>query len=317
MMKDLISISEKLLGDCLNLKGGETFLVVTDRMKREIGAALYQAGFNLGAEAMLLEMKTRTRNGEEPPLPVAEAMISSKVVVCPTQYSLTHTQARKRAVEKGVRVATMPGITEDMFGQGAITADYREVEELTNKMTDILTRGKEVRIVKEGRELRFSIAGRKGIASTGIYREPGQSGNLPSGEAYIAPLEGTAEGKILVDGSMVGIGLLKDPLEITISAGKLTRVEGRRAKDFLTSLGASEPARNVAEFGIGTNRKARLTGIILEDEKIYGTVHVAFGDNSTFGGSVQAGIHLDGVILKPDVYVDDAKIMDQGEIINP
>jgi leucyl aminopeptidase (aminopeptidase T) len=184
-------------------------------------------------------------------------------------------------------------------------------------MADLLTRGKEVRIVKEGRELRFSIAGRKGIPSTGIYREPGQSGNLPSGEAYIAPVEGTAEGKLWVDGSMVGIGLLREPLEITISAGKLNRAEGIHAKDFLTSLGASELARNVAEFGIGTNRKARLTGIILEDEKIYGTVHVAFGDNSTFGGSVQAGIHLDGVILKPDVYVDDAQIMDEGEIIIP
>ncbi len=316
-MKDLMSISEKLLRDCLNLKGGEAFLVVTDSSKREIGAALYQAGLNLGADAMLLEMKTRSRNGEEPPLPVAEAMISSQVVVCPTQYSLTHTQARKKAVEKGARVATMPGITEDMFGQGAITADYREVEELTNKMTEILTRGKEVRIVKGGRELRFSIAGRKGIPSTGIYREPGQSGNLPSGEAYIAPLEGTAGGKLLVDGSMVGIGLLKEPLEITISAGKLTRAEGLHAKDFLKSLGTSELARNVAEFGIGTNRKARLTGIILEDEKIYGTVHVAFGDNSTFGGSVQAGIHLDGVVLKPDVYVDDIKIMDAGEIVVP
>ena len=316
-MKDLISISEKLLKDCLDLKAEETFLVVTDRLKREIGGALYHAGLHIGADAMLLEMKPRTRNGEEPPMPVAEAMISAKVTVCPTQYSLTHTQARKKAVEKGARVATMPGITEDMFAQGAITADYREVEELTNRMTEILSRGKEVRIVKGGRELRFSIAGRKGVPSTGIYRKPGQSGNLPSGEAYIAPVEGTAEGKLLVDGSMVGIGLLKEPLEIAISAGKLDRVEGFHAKDFLKSLGTSELARNVAEFGIGTNRKARLTGIILEDEKIYGTVHVAFGDNSTFGGSVQAGIHLDGVILKPDVFVDDTKIMDKGEIIIP
>lgn len=314
-MKDLISVSEKLLRDCLDLKAEETFLVVTDSIKREIGAALYQAGLNIGADAMLLEMKPRTRNGEEPPLPVADAMISANVSVCPTQFSLTHTQARKKAVAKGVRLATMPGITEDMFVQGAITADYREVEELTNKVTEILTQGKNVRIVKGGRELRFSIEGRKGIPSTGLYREPGQSGNLPSGESYIAPVEGTAEGKLLVDGSMVGIGLLKEPLEISISAGKLNQAEGLHAKDFLKSLGTSDLARNVAEFGIGTNRKARLTGVILEDEKIYGTVHVAFGDNSTFGGTVQAGIHLDGVILKPDVYIDGTKIMDKGDII--
>lgn len=314
-MNEMVLISEKLLKDCLDLKPEETFLVITDVVKREIGRALYQAGLNIGADSMFLEMKTRTRHGEEPPLAVTEAMLVSNVIVCPTEYSLTHTQARKRAVERGARIATMPGITEDMFMHGAITADYREVEELTYKVTDILTNGKQVRIIKERKELRFSIEGRKGVSSTGIYKKPGQSGNLPSGEAYIAPVEGTADGELIVDGSMVGIGILKEPLEIAITGGILKDVKGLQADIFLKSIEVSELSKNVAEFGIGTNRMARLTGVILEDEKIYGTIHIAFGDNSTFGGNVKAGIHLDGVILNPDVYIDDIKIIGKGKII--
>ncbi|UQZ82907.1 2,5-dihydroxypyridine 5,6-dioxygenase [Paenibacillus konkukensis] len=315
MNAKLTEISKNVLRSCLGLKEGETFLVVADDVKKELAESLYEAGKQLGAEAMLVVMKERAKSGEEPPAPIAKAMAESDVVVCVTKHSLTHTQARKQAAAAGTRLATMPGITEDMFLEGAISADYVQVKALTEKVTDMLTKGEKVRIEKDGRSLSFPIAGRNGVPSTGMYLNPGESGNLPSGEAYIAPVEGQAEGQIVIDGSVAGIGKLQSPLLVTVAGGRITQAEGADAERLLQILGDGD-GRQLGEFGIGTNDKARITGVVLEDEKVYGTIHVAFGSNNTFGGTIAAGVHIDGVVTKPNVYIDDRLIMENGGLLN-
>ncbi|MFB5268744.1 aminopeptidase [Paenibacillus enshidis] len=314
MNQQLVDISKNVLQSCLGLKAEETFLVVADDVKKELAEALYEAGKQLGAEAMLVVMKERLKSGEEPPLAIATAMVQSNVVVCVTKHSLTHTLARKQAAAAGARLATMPGITEDMFLEGAISADYNQVKALTEKVTAMLTPAEAVRIEKGGYTLTFSIAGREGVPSTGMYLNPGESGNLPSGEAYIAPLEGTAEGQILIDGSMAGIGKLSSPLLLTIEQGRIVKADGPDGPRLLEILGDGD-GRMLAEFGIGTNDKARITGVVLEDEKVYGTIHVAFGSNNTFGGTISAGVHLDGVVGQPDVYLDEKLIMKSGKFV--
>jgi len=306
--------SQVVLRDCLNVRPGEKVLIVSDDEKLKIGQALYEEAQSLGAEGMLMVMKPRAVNGEEPPEPVAKAMAAADVVICPTVSSLTHTNARIQAVKRGARVATMPGITEEMFSEGAITADYNEVQALTLKVTELLTKAETVKIIKDGFVLTMSLKGRKGVPSTGVYRDPGTSGNLPSGEAYIAPIEGTAQGETVIDGSMVGIGKLCQPLHVKILDGKLVEMRGQDA-DKVQILFANERNASLGELGIGTNPQARLSGVILEDEKVYGTVHIAFGTNTSFGGTVKADCHLDGIILKPDVYFDDICIIAQGEFI--
>jgi leucyl aminopeptidase (aminopeptidase T) len=314
MKHDLVRVSQDVLTNCLGLKENETFLVVTDDVKLQLAEAVFEAGKRLGAEAVLMVMKEREKSGQEPPSSVASAMASSNVVICLTEHSLTHTQARKNAVASGSRVATMPGITEDMFLEGAITADYSKVKEVTEIVAELLTAGKQVRIEKAGYTLDFSIENRKGIPSTGVYLLPGESGNLPSGEAYIAPIEGTANGQIWIDGSVSGIGKLNTPLLLTIENGRLIAVEGESAEQLLYILGDGD-GRSLGEFGIGTNDKARITGIILEDEKVYGTIHIAFGSNNTFGGTIAAGVHIDGVVNQPDVYIDGVRILKLGKLI--
>jgi leucyl aminopeptidase (aminopeptidase T) len=314
MSQQRIEISKNVLQKCLGLTAGETLLVVTDDDKKELGESIYEAGKALGAEAAILTMKVRSKSGEEPPAPVAEAMLRSNVVVCVTRYSLTHTSARKQAAAAGARLATMPGMTDDMFMNGAIAADYPKVKALTEEVTALLTAAKQVRIEKEGYSLNFTIEGRNGVPSTGMYLNPGESGNLPSGEAYIAPLEGMAQGQIVVDGSVAGIGALKEPLLLTVQNGRLITAEGEAGQSLLDMLGEGD-GRMLAEFGIGTNDKARITGVVLEDEKVYGTIHVAFGSNNTFGGTIAAGVHIDGVVQKPDVYLDDRLIMKAGQLL--
>ncbi|QIA27632.1 aminopeptidase [Thermaerobacter sp. PB12/4term] len=308
-------IAARILTTCMGLKHGERLVVVTDAGKVSMGNLFFRAGLALGADAVLVVMSERTADGQEPPAAVAAAMAAADVVIAPTTRSLTHTAARRRATDAGARVATMPGITEDMLYRGAITADYEVVRRRTEQVARILDGGRAVRLISgEKYELFLDITGRRAIASTGVYRDPGSAGNLPSGEAYLAPVEGSANGDLFVDGSVAGLGLLQDPLLLHIENGRLVSAEGPDAERLLKLLDQSPQGRMVAELGIGTNDAARLTGTVLEDEKIYGTVHIAFGSNASFGGSIEAGLHIDAVVLRPQLYVDGVLLVGDGRV---
>lgn len=310
-MNQLVKTAEGVLSSCLAVKKGEEVLIVTDDTRKEIGEAIYEAAGNLGCERLLMVMNERELSGQEPPKAVAAAMKSADVVIAPTAQSLTHTNARIEAAKAGTRVATMPGITEEMFSQGAMTADYSKVEKLTAVVTEMLSKASVAKIEKDGHVLTININGRDGVPSPGVYREPGKCGNLPSGEAYIAPLEDGSEGEMIVDGSMVGIGKLDSPLHMVISGGKLRSVTGEKSEN-LDVLLKNETNGTLCELGIGTNEAAVLNGIILEDEKVYGTVHIAFGTNTSFGGVNKAECHMDGIILRPTLYLDDVKVIEDG-----
>ena len=310
-MENLVKIAEGVLVSCLAVKPGEEVLIVTDDSRKAIGEALYQAAGNLGCEKILMVMGEREVSGQEPPKAVAAAMKEADVVIAPTAQSLTHTNARIEAAKAGTRVATMPGITEEMFSRGAMTADYTAVEKLTETITEMLTKASSARIEKDGKVLTINLNGRDGVPSPGVYREAGKCGNLPSGEAYIAPLEDGSDGELIIDGSMVGIGKLDSPLHMVISGGKLRSVAGEKSEN-LDILLKNETNGTLCELGIGTNEAAILNGIILEDEKVYGTVHIAFGTNTSFGGVNKAECHMDGIILRPTLYLDDVKVIEDG-----
>lgn len=308
--------AHSIIRDNACLKPGETLLIVTDEPTETIGRALYQAARADGHRALIIVMPEGTITGEEPPSPVAAAMKEADVVLCPTAKSLTHTNARIEAARTGSRVITMPGITPAMMMQGAACADYARVEALTKTITDMLSHANVARIEKDGHVLELDLSGRRGIASPGVYREPGACGNFPSGEAYIAPRENGSSGTMAIDGSMVGVGVLDNPLVVTVESGRLVMVEGENDNGAYANQLAvllEKPENGVvAELGIGTNEAALLCGIILEDEKLYGTVHIAFGTNTSFGGENKADCHYDGIILKPTLYLDDRCVIDRG-----
>lgn len=304
--------------DCMGAKAGESVLVITDEAKKKIGYNIYKNALNLGHEALYLEMKSRQMHGEEPPKQVAELMKSFDVVLCPTAKSLTHTNARREASSLGSRIATFPGITEDVMIRG-LNADYHKIAELTIRLTDILTKTSTVKVTSNnGTDITMDISGRKAIASKGLFHAKGESGNLPTGEAYLAPLEGKSNGVFVVDGSMAGIGVIKGkPIKIEVKDGFAVNVTGgAQAKKLDATLNKyGHLARNIAEFGIGTNHKTKLSGLLLEDEKVMGTIHIALGDNKSMGGNVNIPIHLDGVVKKPNVWFDGKLIMKTGKFL--
>ncbi len=312
-MKGLKNSAEIALRDCLDLKAGEKFLVITDSALLEIGRAFFEVGKEMGAEAILMEMIPRKINGEEPPSPVAAAWLDCDVFVCPTSKSLTHTRAREEAVKKGARGATLPGVTEEMMMR-CLPIDYKKMEEKINKFCEILTQGKHVHITTPlGTDLTFSIEGRAGEPDTGIYKNPGEFGNLPAGEAYIAPVEGTGEGILVVDGAMIGV--VEEPIKIRFEKGYAVEITGGKQAEELNKLveEVGKDARNLAEFGIGTNEAAIVTGNVLEDEKIAGTIHIAIGNNIHFGGKVDVPFHMDGIVTHPTVEIDGKVIIKDGK----
>jgi len=314
----LDSASAIAIRDCMGTKKNEKILVITDELKREIGLSLHHNALRLGYESLLVEMKSGKINGEEPLPVIAELMQKFDVVFCPTAKSLTHTDARRNASAKGVRIATFPGITKEVMIRG-MNADYKSISKRSIKLKNILEQGSDIRVTAPaGTDISFSIKGRTSFASKGLFHAKGESGNLPTGETFLAPVEGTANGVFVVDGSMAGLGLIKKTnIKIEVENGYATKITGgaiaKKLKAMLDEAG--KDAFNIAEFGIGTNDSAKLSGVLLEDEKVMGTIHIALGNNKSMGGSVNVPIHLDGVVKKPTVWMDGKLLMKDGNLI--
>ena len=305
-----------LIRDCLDLNPSEEVLVICNPITEELGALLRINAQGEGGEATLAVISERESHAAEPPAAVAAAMLAADIVVAPTIQSISHTEARRAATEAGVRIASMPGVTGEMLAR-VMGADLRQLRKRGASVGRSLGAGAEARITCErGSDLRLGLMDRTAIVDAGALNMRGAFGNIPCGEAFIAPLEGTSEGTLVVDGSIAAIGKLAQPVELTVRDGRLTDAtgtDGSQLMELLTEHG--DDGRNVAELGIGTNESAILTGNILEDEKILGTAHVAFGASAAIGGTVQVPVHLDCVMLRPTVEIDGSPIVEAGELV--
>jgi leucyl aminopeptidase (aminopeptidase T) len=261
-------------------------------------------------------------HGRDLPDDVAAKMLASNVVVGITTYSLTHTTATKKATEAGARVISMPSVEPEMFYPGgAIDADYKAIAADTLKMFEHLVKTDVVHIRSDdGTDLSFSIKSRRCWAETGILSKDSamKVGNLPAGEASVAPVEGTAEGVIVVKANWYP--RLDTDMILLVDKGVVNDVQGggsvgEELRDFLKPQEQQQPyilRRNIAELGIGTNPNAKRTDNVLEAEKIKGTVHIGIGSNFFLGGSVKTDFHTDFVVPKPDVLFDDKLIIRKG-----
>lgn len=314
MNEELDRAVRTVVRDCLGVRPDEDVLVVCNPATRELGDALRNEAEAAGAEAVLAVMTERESHAGEPPATIADAMVAADVLLAPTVQSLSHTAARKRATESGTRTATLPGATVEMLAR-VMSDDMDKLRHRGHRVAELLDQGAEARLTCDhGSDLTLGLQGRRAIPDAGELTETGAFGNLPCGEGFIAPA--TAEGILIVDGSIAGVGRVSEPVRLTIEDGHLvdaTGEEGSRLMELLTVHG--KDGTNVAELGIGTNEKAILTGNILEDEKILGTAHVAFGASAAIGGNVQVPVHLDVVSLRPEVTIDGTPVVLEGRLL--
>lgn len=317
---DLKGAAERAVKVFLAVKKGEKVLILTDKDKMTIAEAFFSAARTATPHVKMIIADLKEFSGMEPPKWIADEMKCHDVIFAPMSVSISHTKARRDANKAGARIATLPRITEETLRRG-LSADIKKMKILSAKLEKLLSAGKTVRITSDtisdtGTDLTFSIRGRKPIGGNGIIHNKGGFCNLPEGEVFIAPVEGTANGRYVVDGSILG-EIVKSPITVTLKDGLCTGISGGSLAKELNMIvdKAGEPGRNLAEFGIGINDRAKLCGNVLEDEKILGTIHLALGNNATIGGKVSASIHIDGILLKPTFYIDGKKVMDKGRLL--
>ncbi len=315
-MSDLERAVKAVIEDCLAVKEGEDVVVVCNPATDSLAERLREGAESVGAEAVLTMMAEREQHGTEPPDSVAAAMLKADVLLVPTVQSLSHTAARRAATDAGARAATLPGATEEMLAR-VMSADMGELRRRGRELADLLTAGREAHITSaDGSDLSLNLEGREGIPDSGELGEPGAFGNLPCGEGFISPHHDSGSGKLVVDGVIASIGIPEKPVELTITDGALVDATGEMGEELMRQLTAAGPdGTRVAELGIGTNEKAVLTGELLEDEKLLGTVHIAFGASAGIGGEIQVPVHLDCVVMKPTLTVDGREVIRDGELL--
>ncbi len=309
-MPDLQPAVSTVIRRCLGVAQGEEVLVIVDPGTRPIGEALRDEAGSVGADAVLAIMDPRQNDGSEPPRTLAAAMAACDVLIAPTSKSLSHTTARKRASEAGVRGATMPGVTDDMLAR-VMAVDFDTMRARSQAVAKLLDDGAAARVTcPHGSDLSLDLSGRQGISDDGDLTERGAFGNLPCGEGFISPLGG--EGR-LVASSLGPLGISSEPAILTVKGGRIVDAESGLGPQYIELLrGEGELATNLAELGVGTNDRATLTGNVLEDEKILGTVHVAFGASAGIGGTVSVPIHLDVVVTDASLEIDGRVVLDAG-----
>jgi leucyl aminopeptidase (aminopeptidase T) len=303
--------------ECLGVTTDEPFLVVYNDELAEIAAAVERAARARTTSVTSLRFTTLTRNGEEPPSKVADALLEARAAALITVFSISHTEARLAATRRGVRIASMPAITPATFLR-AIPVDYRRLESAGRRLAALLGAAERCRITSPaGTDVEIVLGGREGRSDDGDLRASGAFGNLPAGEAYIAPVEREGAGTIVFDGSLGSWGLLAEPVSVALESGRAAFADGGTAGTWLlATLDAGGPnGRQIAELGIGTNPAAAMVGAILEDEKVEGTIHIAFGTNTGIGGENAASVHIDGLVRDPTVELDGRTIMDAGSLV--
>ncbi len=303
------------------LKPDEKVLIVCDTDNIEIGKALAYAVKSIGAEYTVCIMEPRSTHGEDPTDAISKAMLGVDVVFAPTRFSLSHSNARIKANENGVRFISMPDYTRDMMKGGALDADFLGIYEKVKKMVQILTDANVIHITtKAGTDITVHAEGRIGNEVSGVCRTPGTWGSPPNIEVNVSPLENLTQGIVVVDGSipMPEIGVIHEECKLEITDGKISRfIGGSQVETFKKLLKGDENPNNLvlAEFGMGMNDKAELKGSMLEDEGAYGTCHFGFGHNADQGGENTAGVHIDAVYRNPDVEIDGKLIMKDGKLL--
>lgn len=304
------------LDTCLAVRPGETVTLLHDPAHTEDAEALAAYAGSIGATARLVPVPERRLGAKDVPADAAERLRGSDVLVVvfdpEDACQFWHTQARMDASAEGARV----GLLFPPASWEITSSDLDETKALTDRLAELLDTASEAHLTTPaGTDLRMSLAGREGFSCHSILTEPGATATIPDwGDAEISPVERTADGRIVYDGSIAYIGAVDRAVVVDVIDGAVVTVEGgqsaTRLREILDAEGPS--AGNIAELGIGTVPRGGVTGH--KDDNLFGTVHVALGHNVSLGGTVDSSVHLDGVMLAPTLVLDGREVLVGGRL---
>jgi len=331
--------------DSLAVKRDEKVLIVTnpDAEVSAIARALYDASVDAGARPVLIYQPTKTQLDFAEEAVIAAFRSEPDVVVSMSAEKLgkdrTGTASPYEAAGKSwnhlfhaqlygsktCRAFWSPSVTLDSFVR-TVPIDYAVLRDRCARIKQVLDQAVSVRVTAPaGTDVEIGLRGRIAKCDDGAFGAPGSGGNLPAGETFISPENGTARGTIAFDGSISlhdGDIVIREPIVCALEAGYIVSISGgaeaealgatvalaeRNAREY--EAGGKLPAgsgavyaknaRNIGELGIGLNPEARVSGNMLEDEKAIRTCHFAVGHN--YDEDAPALIHLDGLVTRPTI----------------
>lgn len=308
-----------LLFHCGHLTKNDNALVLCDKETRKMADAFVTTALLNKINLKLLEIPALTNHGAEPPEYAAKEMESSTLILSLCGFSLAHSKARIRAAKKGARFLSLPLYTWNLLEDPSLHIDFKSHAKQVKNFADAFTRGEKIHVSTEaGTNIVLNIKNRIGNYCPGFVERAGDLGSPPDIEANVSPIENSAEGVVIIDGSITHpyFGLLQSPVKLTVKNGKIILFESNNQKqvDRLNELfGPLDSKRRVlAECGVGLNPAAKLTGIMLTDEGALGYLHFGFGANHTVGGLNEIDFHLDFVFRAATLTMDSEVLIHSG-----
>ncbi len=310
---------DNVLDSCLAVRPGEqvvlltddgTDVAVVDGLREGIGAR--------GAVPVVARMPMPRLPGSEPPTTVAAMMFEAGAIIELTSLFIGSCLARRRATGNGARYLAMPGVRLETFREGGpLTVDFGGLRAGVEAVGDAWTRALTFRLTTPGgTDLRGSIEGRPGRVLHGLACSAGDYMAPPDIEAGAAPLEGSANGVVVVDADLLfmGRGPLPEPVVLHIHDGELADVEGaerHRLTDMIDRCGDRRMS-NLAEVSMAFNPAGLVCAVAMETESSLGTAHIALGNSLAYGGVVDAVAHLDCVMRDATLELDGEKVLIAG-----
>jgi leucyl aminopeptidase (aminopeptidase T) len=312
---------------CLVFQREERFLAIVDEPFADVGLKLCEAALAAGARfTSCMVVPDAERPLQRPNDQVLAALGETDAGVMwfahvhDGEFGAFRQPIYRHIKTTGTRLAFGARMDRTIL-ETEMSADYAEVRERSARLAAALEGSSRIRVTTAGgTDCTFDVSGRAWKVDDGTIDVPGSFGNLPAGEVFVAPLATGADGLCVVDRSIAvdGVGLVDEPIRIRFEHGRIVAVEGGREAEQVrrTIAAAGAGADVVAELGIGTNERARVTGNVITDEKALGTAHVAFGDNTgDYGGDNTASIHVDGIMADATIEADGRVVMKRGELV--
>lgn len=302
----------------LEAEKGEGIVIFCDDEKMNVGNAFAAGSLKLGLKTHLVPLETKPKTfRKEIPKNVQKLLEQPPAIYVNLlrgirEETIFRIELIRLETEKHrSRLGHCPGVTLDMLTHGALalkTADHRQMQDFAKTLIKKLSQASRIEITNPaGTCLSLSVENRPFFTDTMVDRKTLKWMNLPTGEVLIAPMEDSAEGVLICDMAIGGIGPIHTPVRLTVKAGQVRSYssgDSALLKKIQDSLGTDENSSTIGEFAFGINPKARFVEEFLEAEKLVGTIHIAFGNNADFPeGKNPSRNHMDFLISKPTVKI--------------
>lgn len=313
----------RILDVCAHLQQGETVVIATDFVNSRLAEIVAAAATDRGAEVTIATMPPRQFDGAEPTEPVAAALKQADLVISLVTQSITHSTAIKESIQGGARGIMLSAFVERQLMGGGIDADFEAIAPLGQRVADLLAAARTARLTTPGgTDFHLDLTDRPGNAHTGLAHDPGVFTTVPNIESSISPVEGKSYGRFVADASIpyYGIGLLSEPVVYDVEDGRVTNITGGVQADQISAMMASADdtsVYNIAQLSFGLNPLCPMSGIMLDDEGVYGTSHIGIGTSTSLGGTVKAAMHYDVLMWKPTLELDGEVVLKEGRWLLP